>query len=138
NFLNNDTGLSIVQYNAGGFVTNNRIEGNGNGLAYSTWGGPSPAPAVLNATGNYWGPGGGPGAGGNNGFTSSPAEQVDTSGFLGAVPAVLFRDYGDAPIAFGFFTQLAGFGARHLATGPMLGSTRDSEADAVPSTLANT
>ena len=135
NILNNDLGLSIVQYNAGGFVTNNRIEGNTTALAYATHGGPTPPSIMLNATGNYWGPGGGPGVGGNNNVSGTP---IDTTGFLSSVPAVLYRDYGDDPIAFGFASRLIDFGARHIASGPILGTNRDSEADTIPITMSST
>ncbi len=40
-------------------------------------------------------------------------------------------DFGDAPASYA--TTLAADGARHVATGPMLGSVRDAEADGVPS-----
>jgi len=39
-------------------------------------------------------------------------------------------DFGDAPDSFG--TTRASDGARHVATGPLLGTTRDSELDAAP------
>ncbi len=135
NFLNNDLGLQIVQYNAGGFVNNNRIEGNTTALTYATYGGISAI--ELDATGNYWGPdgAGGPGEGSNNDYTSA---NVDSSGFVSAVPSELHRDYGDAPIAFDYATSLIDFGARHIASGPTFGTIRDSEADTIPNTLANT
>jgi hypothetical protein len=39
-------------------------------------------------------------------------------------------DFGDAPESYG--TLLADDGARHVATGPQLGATRDSESDGAP------
>lgn len=136
NFLNNDTAIIAVQNSAGGYIRNSRIEGNDIGLAYTTALNDS---IILDAKGNYWGPGGSgaPGVDNNNGFTSNPANKVDITGYLATIPAVLHRDFGDAPIAFGFSTSLAGFGARHIATGPMLGTTRDTEADVTGSTLVN-
>ena len=136
NFLNNDTGLYLVQYNAGGYVHNSRIEGNGTALSYSTFGGTTPAPVTLDATGNYWGPGGGPGVGGNNGVTSYPYGTVDASGSISAVPAALARDFGDALVSYGYATTLLQFGARHVAGGPILGSARDVEIDGAPSPTA--
>lgn len=44
-------------------------------------------------------------------------------------------DYGDAPDSYG--TTLAANGARHASTGPMLGATRDVEADGQPNAAAN-
>lgn len=44
-------------------------------------------------------------------------------------------DMGDAPGTFG--TLLADDGARHGATGPRLGATRDAESDAIPSGAAD-
>ena len=44
-------------------------------------------------------------------------------------------DFGDASATYG--TVLAENGARHLATGPMLGSTRDAELDVAPNDLAD-
>jgi hypothetical protein len=44
-------------------------------------------------------------------------------------------DFGDAPTPFA--TLVAENGARHEATGPQLGATRDTEADGVHSTLAD-
>lgn len=44
-------------------------------------------------------------------------------------------DYGDAPASYG--TLLASDGARHAATGPILGASRDVEADGQPSATAN-
>jgi hypothetical protein len=44
-------------------------------------------------------------------------------------------DFGDAPSSYG--TLLANDGARHLAVGPQLGASRDSESDGVPSVAAN-
>src|SRR5262249_40018087 len=43
-------------------------------------------------------------------------------------------DFGDAPDSFG--TLLASDGARHLAVGPMLGSSRDAESDGQPNIFA--
>ncbi len=40
-------------------------------------------------------------------------------------------DFGDAPESYG--TLLADDGARHMASGPMLGTSRDTEADGLPS-----
>jgi len=139
NFLNNDTAIIAAQYNAGGYIRNSRIEGNDTGLVYSTDSSNPTYSIVLDAKGNYWGPGGGGAAGvnNNNGFTSNPADKVDSSGYVATIPAVLNRDYGDAPIAFAFSTSLAGFGARHIATGPMLGTIRDTEPDVTGSTLSN-
>ena len=134
NFLNNDTAIIAAQSNAGGYIRNSRIEGNDTGLVYNT-----DSSIILDAMGNYWGPGGSgaPGVNNNNGFLSNPANKVDSSGYVATIPAVLNRDYGDAPIAFAFSTSLAGFGARHIATGPMLGTIRDTEPDATGSTFAN-
>ncbi len=44
-------------------------------------------------------------------------------------------DYGDAPESYA--TLLASDGARHVATGPTLGTARDTEFDGQPSTLAD-
>ncbi|MEQ8835877.1 MAG: GEVED domain-containing protein, partial [Lacipirellulaceae bacterium] len=44
-------------------------------------------------------------------------------------------DFGDAPASYG--TTLADDGARHLATGPTLGATRDGDFDGVPSGQAD-
>ena len=44
-------------------------------------------------------------------------------------------DYGDAPDSYG--VRLTSGGARHIATGPMLGSQRDSDADGQPTAGAN-
>lgn len=44
-------------------------------------------------------------------------------------------DFGDAPASYG--TLLAADGARHVATGPQLGASRDSETDGAPSANAN-
>ncbi|MCY2981380.1 MAG: right-handed parallel beta-helix repeat-containing protein [Planctomycetota bacterium] len=139
NFLNNDTAIIAAQYNAGGYIRNSRIEGNDTGLVYNTDSTNPTYSIIFDAKGNYWGPGGGGAAGvdNNNGFTSNPPNMVDSSGFVATIPAVLNRDYGDAPIAFAFSTSLAGFGARHIATGPMLGTIRDTEPDVTGSTLAN-
>jgi fibronectin-binding autotransporter adhesin len=134
NFLNNATAIIAAQSNAGGYIRNSRIEGNDTGLVYNT-----DSSIILDAMGNYWGPGGSgaPGVNNNNGFLSNPANKVDSSGYMATIPAVLNRDYGDAPIAFAFSTSLAGFAARHIATGPMLGTIRDTEPDATGSTFAN-
>jgi fibronectin-binding autotransporter adhesin len=139
NFLNNDTAIIATQYYEGGYIRNSRIEGNGTGLVYNTDSTDPTYSIILDAKGNYWGPGGSgaPGVNNNNGFTSNPANKVDSSGYVATIPAILNRDYGDAPIAFAFSTSLAGFGARHIATGPMLGTIRDTEPDVAGSTLAN-
>ncbi len=47
----------------------------------------------------------------------------------------LTYDYGDAPAPYP--TLKADNGARHVATGPMLGSTRDTEPDGQPTSAAN-
>ena len=44
-------------------------------------------------------------------------------------------DFGDAPDSYG--TALTSRGARHLATGPMLGSQRDSDVEGLPTTNAD-
>ena len=44
-------------------------------------------------------------------------------------------DYGDAPTPYP--TLLADVGARHLATGPTLGTNRDTESDGQPTSAAN-
>src|SRR5207253_2130041 len=44
-------------------------------------------------------------------------------------------DFGDAPDSY--HTLLASNGARHVATGPILGSSRDTEADGQPSPNAD-
>ena len=49
---------------------------------------------------------------------------------------LLTSDFGDAP--YPYPTTLAENGARHEATGPMLGTNRDSETDGVHSANANT
>ncbi len=136
NFVNNDTGLVIVQYNVGGFVNDSRIEGNGTALSYTTRTGPTPPPDRPGRDGELWGTGGGPGAGGNNDITGGT--NVDASGFAASVPAALLRDYGDGPSAFGYGSTLVGFGATHIATGPQFGMLRDTEADTTPTPLANT
>ncbi len=48
---------------------------------------------------------------------------------------VFASDFGDAPLPYK--TLLAEGGAEHVATGPTLGATRDTEADGVHSTGAN-
>ncbi|MCA9247362.1 MAG: VCBS repeat-containing protein, partial [Planctomycetales bacterium] len=48
---------------------------------------------------------------------------------------LLAADFGDAPAPYP--TTLADNGAQHEATGPMLGPTRDAEADGVPSSAAD-
>ncbi|PAY17008.1 hypothetical protein CKO51_23520 [Rhodopirellula sp. SM50] len=47
---------------------------------------------------------------------------------------LLASDFGDAPAPYA--TALAADGARHIATGPTLGFLRDTEADGVPSVVA--
>ena len=133
--VTNYAGQAVRLSNADDSSLTNRIEGNTTALAYATHGGPTPPSIMLNATGNYWGPGGGPGVGGNNNVSGTP---IDTTGFLSSVPAVLYRDYGDDPIAFGFASRLIDFGARHIASGPILGTNRDSEADTIPITMSST
>ncbi len=132
-FLNNDTGLVVVQYNSGGAVTNNVIEANGTGITYYTGGGSQSI--TLDAEDNYWGPGGGPGQGGNNDVNGP----VDTSNFVASVPTALSRDYGTAPSAFGFSTELGSFGGRSIVSGPYFGTTPPTAtADGSPTTLVNT
>ncbi len=84
-FVNNTTG--IYANSAGGSATvvvNNRIEGNSNGLAAQGGG------TQVNAINNFWGPGGGPGVGGNNGFTGNAL----ATPFLATAPT------GTVPITF--------------------------------------
>ncbi len=59
----------------------------------------------------------------------------DSTALTIAVTDVGEFEFGDAPEAYR--TLLASDGARHVATGPMLGTSRDVEFDGQPSTLAD-
>jgi len=59
---------------------------------------------------------------------------TDTDILFATFSEVLW-DYGDAPSPY--LTMLADVGARHVATGPMLGTNRDAERDAQPTADAD-
>ncbi len=75
------------------------------------------------------------------GTTGSDNFTIDDVTLSTACPTAT-QDFGDAPtaaqsgFAASYPTTLADNGARHTATGPMLGATRDSEADGQPNATA--
>lgn len=72
-------------------------------------------------------------------FFSLSHEALEPRRLLAIIPAgcaVLEAcDYGDAPLPYP--TIRADDGARHVATGPRLGATRDEEGDGQPSTAGD-
>jgi len=69
-------------------------------------------------------------------FTGTAADgEVEDYELTGPSAIVAARDFGDAPDPT-YPTLLASTGARHIASGPMLGAARDAEADGQPNATA--